>query len=492
MATWRADSVRLFIVLIEVIRCIELQVSTTSPVEALLHSDVVLPCTFSHGSSPLRLDLLAVIWKWGDTVVASYGLKDDLSTPRARLSDAELRHGNASLLLSNVTIADQGLYECSIIYPPDQSNGIVELKAMNPPKISIKSRLVTPNTTNTLQCTCSDFYPGTIKISWQRAEEVIRAPREERAEPNENRTFTATSYLLFTPSSKDANVTFSCVAHHVAMKQPERADFQLEFRRRPQIRITPSILTPDKEQTLTCDVDGFYPEGIAVSWVVKGEEISSSKVRRKADGNYRMAEHYILTPGETDAGQVLSCKIWQEGFEYPLIEEFTVRLEDKSSFQPALIGAMSAVIILALASGIGYLIWRTVQKQKLIVSDIIVPTKIKVGKKVCLTCSIEGSDLKGVTVKWLVNDNLISDKLLCDTQDDFNLSLLSDNDPQYWIELRKIPSHGRKQVLSFLHFVVSLQEHKGAEFKCQVSQEGKITCIVRKTTIAHLTDSTDC
>uniref|UniRef100_A0A8C4TKD3 Cell adhesion molecule 4-like n=1 Tax=Erpetoichthys calabaricus TaxID=27687 RepID=A0A8C4TKD3_ERPCA len=492
MAARAAELVGLLTVLFEVHRSLELQVSTVSPVEALLHSDVVLPCTFSHGSSTLRMDLLAVIWRWGGTVVASYGLKDDLSTPRARLSDAELRHGNASLLLSNITIADQGLYECSIIYPPDQSNGIVELKAMKPPKISIKSRLVTPNTTNTLQCTCSDFYPGTIKISWQRMEEVIRAPREELAEPTENRTFTATSYLLFTPSSKDANVTFSCVAHHVAMKQHERADFQLEFRRRPQIRITPSILTPDKEQTLTCDVDGFYPEGIAVSWVVKGEEISSSKVRRKADGNYRMVEHYVLTPGETDAGQVLSCKIWQEGFEYPLIQEFTVRLEDKSSFLPALIGAMSAVIILALASGIGYLIWKTVQKQKLILSDIIVPSKIKLGKKVCLTCSIEGSDLKGVTAKWFVNDALISEEVYRAETDNADQTILLP--AGYKTEMQTInfaERGGKEQFLSFLHFVASIQEHQGAEFKCQVSKPDKKMSVEKKTNV-HLTGSSTC
>uniref|UniRef100_A0A8C8S299 Ig-like domain-containing protein n=1 Tax=Pelusios castaneus TaxID=367368 RepID=A0A8C8S299_9SAUR len=97
-----------------------LQVSVPlSPVRAQPGSDVLLGCNFSMAMGSVDLQRLVVQWRLGGQLVAEYDDTPSYHRAGARLSEEELQHGNASLLLPRVWDTDAGLYTCSIIYTPN-------------------------------------------------------------------------------------------------------------------------------------------------------------------------------------------------------------------------------------------------------------------------------------------------------------------------------------------------------------------------------------
>lgn len=93
-----------------------------SPVVSQFGMDTVLNCSFS-GVSEFNLSDLSVFWQLSDTkrTVHNYWLsRDQLTDQDARFSNRtslfpdQLRSGNASLLLRNVRVADEGSYSCFV------------------------------------------------------------------------------------------------------------------------------------------------------------------------------------------------------------------------------------------------------------------------------------------------------------------------------------------------------------------------------------------
>ncbi|XP_043931978.1 uncharacterized protein LOC122805777 [Protopterus annectens] len=80
---------------------------------------VVLPCYFSVDSGTLDLRHLVVLWQSKEKEVAKFADNILINSRRARLSVDELRKGNASLVLANVSPADAGDYTCDVQYLSD-------------------------------------------------------------------------------------------------------------------------------------------------------------------------------------------------------------------------------------------------------------------------------------------------------------------------------------------------------------------------------------
>ena len=92
------------------------------PVVALHGRDATLNCSFTH-TSPFNLSDLTVFWQLTDTkrnVHGYWGGRDQLADQaerfanRTRMFPAQLGLGNASLLLSDVVVADEGSYTCFV------------------------------------------------------------------------------------------------------------------------------------------------------------------------------------------------------------------------------------------------------------------------------------------------------------------------------------------------------------------------------------------
>lgn len=90
----------------------QLGVMVDSPVVAHLGSQALLPCTFTVADAPISPEYLAVLWYFQGQELVSYDDSLFVSRPGASMDTEQLANGSASLVLRNVTVPDQGAYQC--------------------------------------------------------------------------------------------------------------------------------------------------------------------------------------------------------------------------------------------------------------------------------------------------------------------------------------------------------------------------------------------
>ncbi|XP_062859964.1 butyrophilin-like protein 2 [Trichomycterus rosablanca] len=104
----------------------------SDPLSIQLGGSVMLPC---YVETPLPMDELEVEWKRTDTLVHLW--QNGQSEPesqnqdyreRAHFFSEEVKHGNFSLLLTNVTSKDAGVYRCVIYTGKESNEASIEIK----------------------------------------------------------------------------------------------------------------------------------------------------------------------------------------------------------------------------------------------------------------------------------------------------------------------------------------------------------------------------
>lgn len=106
----------------------------SGPLAVQLGGSVVLPCFVK---SPLPMEELEVEWKRNESETIVHLWQEGESRPesqsqsyrdRAHFFTEEVTHGNFSLLLTNVTREDAGVYKCVVHTMQDSDETLIELK----------------------------------------------------------------------------------------------------------------------------------------------------------------------------------------------------------------------------------------------------------------------------------------------------------------------------------------------------------------------------
>uniref|UniRef100_H3A031 Ig-like domain-containing protein n=1 Tax=Latimeria chalumnae TaxID=7897 RepID=H3A031_LATCH len=198
-----------------------------SPVKARVGSDVLLTCLFEVGEHSIDLSYLGLSWSISGQKVAEFADRKRVYREGAELFEDQFRNGNASLLLTNVTVADEGKYTCYILYTPHEDKKDVTLKVQ------------------------------------------------------------------------------AC----------------------PTMRIYPLKMIKNQNQTVFCEVVGYYPEPIAIKLLVRGQPIGKSQ--REPDGTYRLIEAFSFMPQEKDDGVEFGCEVQHESLENRTLERVIIQVVDK-------------------------------------------------------------------------------------------------------------------------------------------------------------------
>ncbi|XP_030232382.1 CD276 antigen isoform X2 [Gadus morhua] len=147
------------------------------PVVALQGRDTVLNCTFS-GTAPFSPSDISVFWQLTDTKRSVHGYWDgrdqlvdqaEAFSGRTALSPDRLRHGDASLLLRRVEVADEGSYTCFVRVQNYSSSALllqVAAAYSNPAVTLPPDSNLRPGDEMDLSCVSYGGYPE-AEVLWQ-------------------------------------------------------------------------------------------------------------------------------------------------------------------------------------------------------------------------------------------------------------------------------------------------------------------------------------
>ncbi|KAH1172004.1 hypothetical protein KIL84_007622, partial [Mauremys mutica] len=289
-----------------------LQLVTDPSSRALLGSGALLKCQFDVGG-PVDLSSLRVQWYLFEERIAQYDQGRGESQPGVSVLEQELELGDASLSLSSVTVSDEGPYKCVVGYGTEQLQGETTLRVLAAPRLSIPRRSAGTDTASSFPCHVWGFYPGDVTVTWLRDGRVLTDATHSAPQRNPDGTFNLTLTYTFTPTVSDSGSIFSCRVSHAALAQPLREEFPLDvtgadhtstaigatlgilvaggaaaaiaiycWRKRQEGRGPPysvsEVLGPaqcllGQEVTLSCAMEGKFPEDTAVTWErIHGED----------------------------------------------------------------------------------------------------------------------------------------------------------------------------------------------------------------------------
>ncbi|OCT57540.1 hypothetical protein XELAEV_18003418mg [Xenopus laevis] len=97
---------------------------------ALTGSDVLLRCSFQVDKTSPNPEPPIVIWYFQDKEIVRFDNKGLSLSPRASFNGLAANMGDASLSLANVSISDEGIYRCRVIYQQQQKDTRVILEVL--------------------------------------------------------------------------------------------------------------------------------------------------------------------------------------------------------------------------------------------------------------------------------------------------------------------------------------------------------------------------
>uniref|UniRef100_A0AAZ3RKI5 Ig-like domain-containing protein n=1 Tax=Oncorhynchus tshawytscha TaxID=74940 RepID=A0AAZ3RKI5_ONCTS len=295
-----------------------------SPTEVWVrpHTSALLPCSISV--PPVGDSLLGISWTFNGSHIASFGTTDDNHVDKGFSWDTSLFvNGTFSLTVLNATLDQQGVYECQVRYNVSElhsSNVTLDIKV--PPTLSIPSTMVVLDVKSELQCIAEGFSPPLVYFSWTRAGEVVQLEQAVTAvDHTPEGTYWAVNVLKFIPLVDDQNVIYGCVVTHAALDKLLSLEFQLSFVYLPTVTLSAMPLpSRDSPLTLSCDIEGFYPEDVSVSWLQNGTELPAPLLSESGpDGTFRTRRYYTLSPEQRELAGEVECVVHLPSITEPVV-----------------------------------------------------------------------------------------------------------------------------------------------------------------------------
>ncbi|XP_059581635.1 B-cell receptor CD22 [Alligator mississippiensis] len=175
------------------------------------------------------------------------------------------------------------------------------------------------------------FYPEDVDVAWLRDGQVLKGFTRSSPKRNADGTFNLTLTYTFTPAHSDTGSVFSCHVRHDALEQPLQEDVSLDIQAPDQTGAVvgavlgiligagvaasaaiyfwrkrkkgwavsynvPDVQVPERcllgqEVTLSCSMEGTFPEDVAVTW----ERIhSEDRTVPESAGDQESPEHQPL------------------------------------------------------------------------------------------------------------------------------------------------------------------------------------------------------
>uniref|UniRef100_A0A672KNQ4 Ig-like domain-containing protein n=1 Tax=Sinocyclocheilus grahami TaxID=75366 RepID=A0A672KNQ4_SINGR len=167
-------------------------------------------------------------------------------------------------------------------------------------------------------CVAQGFYPDGVTMSWSEdssgvtGDEVQTAPYQRQADG----TFSQTSVLKLGKQRWSSGRTYTCRLSHPALSTP-LSQSTTHFRNPP-----PSPAPPG-DVSVVCVAQGFYPDGVTMSWSedssgVTGDEVQTAPYQRQADGTFSQTSVLKLGKQRWSSGRTYTCRLSHPALSTPL------------------------------------------------------------------------------------------------------------------------------------------------------------------------------
>ncbi|OCT56694.1 hypothetical protein XELAEV_18004561mg, partial [Xenopus laevis] len=316
-----------------------------SPLQATKGSDFVVPCTFDVNGPPVQ----TIIWYFKEKEILRYDGQISSVDSRFSLNRDKTKDGIASLVISNITIPDAGAYTCSLLYSQGKRETKVYLDIQATPEIIITNNIVVRNKESVLRCSVIGLYPLDSDITWLRDGELLQETTVGDLERNPDGTYNINTIVTIVPTEENQYQTFSCKVQYYSHDAFQK-DFQLIYGVPPSIQISSQPFWLNEEQTLICQVWGFYPESVAVNWFLNGIHVEASRIQRTTSS---VVSSYQFTPTVQHWGTEISCVVEHGTLPSPLVEKVLVK-EPDLKVKHRMVVRIFAVITLVAAAALLY------------------------------------------------------------------------------------------------------------------------------------------
>ncbi|OCT57529.1 hypothetical protein XELAEV_18003407mg [Xenopus laevis] len=292
--------------------------------ERLKGSDILIPCTFHVDKFPADAKLLEIKWDFNGRRILTYDNGVSTLDPRFSLNSNSAPRGVASLSVSNTQVSDGGIYTCIITYGTEHQEK----------EIILEIQVVSENKESVLRASITGFYPQDLDVKWLRDGEILPGVTVNKSQRDPDGTHSTTSTVTIVPTKENRNQIFSIRLQHFSLIVPLQEDFQLIYGVTmcfvlpiaPSVVISHEPFYVNKEQTLMCRVWGYYPESIAVSWLVSGSRVEASEIKRI--NSSALESSYQFLPTAESQGMEISCVVEHQALTQPLVETLKVQLTD--------------------------------------------------------------------------------------------------------------------------------------------------------------------
>lgn len=342
-AVWRASV--LTVLLASVVHCNDLSdydplQPTTSDETVSVGGTVTLTCRVDEtDNSSLQ---------WSNTAQQTlyFGEKRALRDNRIQLhrsTPTEL-----SITISEVQLADEGEYTCSIFTMPVRTARatVTVLGVPSKPQISGFEAAVPEGGEVTLTCTSSGSKPP-AELHWYRGTERLSARPDVVESTTGEPTYSVRSEVTLTVARGDDNAMVTCAVVHPSLAPGDKRSSQaLHVLYSPEVKILPQTDLPKEGERfrLTCEGSG-NPEPTTFSWKKKDGELGPQV---KIEGAFL----YFEMLNKSDNG-VYECEAGN-GIGNLGLGEYTLSVQDPTAMAAgtgvdhAVIGGVVAVIVFIL------------------------------------------------------------------------------------------------------------------------------------------------
>ncbi|XP_043373545.1 uncharacterized protein LOC119857305 isoform X1 [Dermochelys coriacea] len=268
----------------------------------------------------------------------------------------------------------------------------------------------------------------------------------------------------------------------------------LEVVAQPSVSLSPKEVTieSDKEKTLSCEVNKFYPNLVDIKWMkisknnhdssVTAEDICTGASVENEDGTFNVTSKLRLQPSLQDNGNVYRCIVSHKTFSAKLLLNSTLTVTAPRSDSSILIGAIIGTIIACIiVLGLGVFMYnKCFKKIPPIIMVFIGNVEMKHLEETSLYCQFSGFRPKPITVTFFLKKYLQKqkEKIYCwnsekdDIQQDGESAALltMSKNFQFQIYLKSL-DNGTYEVPCIIHISPNVHELDKAELSLEIIHE---------------------